>query len=317
MSLTPVLDTDVVAPAVAELQGETSVVAAGAAAATKMDVPALRAEDTLLSVIAHPTAGGAPVDDTANSSIADIRAFGTVTITGDPLDGETVTVNDAVYTFKDTPTDVRHVKIVTGDQAETVLNLIAAINAWENRRLDGNFNTPAVVASETANSEVARITAVVEGTGNGPTVAKNGAPITLDATDPGAVTATFVSAVAGNDITVNGVTFTIVDPPVNLDLDMALKGSDAEQAEEASRIINAYQNKYGNINAAASFAGNVTTISAAEPRSGNSVTLTEAATNTAVSGSGFLAGGTDTGGIVSTTNNSANTMVVTFYNKRP
>lgn len=52
-------ENEVLGPALRELQGESVVVVAGAAAATKMNVPALRSEDTLLSVLSHVTAGGA------------------------------------------------------------------------------------------------------------------------------------------------------------------------------------------------------------------------------------------------------------------
>lgn len=315
MSLNPVLDTDPLAPAVEELQRESVVVAAGAAAGTKMDVPALRLEDTLKSVISHVTAGGATADDTANCSIVDTRAFGTVTISGNPLDGETVTVNGAVFTFKTTPTDARHVLITPGDNTAMAAALRDAINAWENRRLDGNFNTPGVVATSAAG--VVTVRSVGDAEGNGPIVTDIGTTITIDSTDPGAVTATFAGAGDGDAVVVNGVTFTVKTTPVDLDVDMPVKGTDDEQAAELARAINAYQNKFGTLNAAATSAADVATITAAEPRSGNSITLTEAATNVAVSGSGFLTGGTSTGGITSTTNNSANTMVVTFYNKRP
>jgi hypothetical protein len=307
-------ENEVLGSALRELQGESVVVVAGALAGTKMNVPALRSEDTLQAVISYLTAGGPPVNDTANCSISSTKAFGTVTISGNPLDGETVTVNGNVYTFKTVPTDARHVLITLGDNTAMAAALAAAINAYENRRLDGNFNSPAVVATSALG--VVTVTSVADEAGNGPIVTDIGATITISSTDPGAVTATVVGAGVGDAITVNGVTFTIATPVVDLDLQVTDEATDALQAAEFSRAINAYQNKFGTINAAASALGNVVTITAAEPRTGNSIMLSEAATNVAVTGAGFLTGGTATGGFTSTTNNAANTMHVTFYNKR-
>lgn len=307
-------ENEVLGPALRELQGESVVVVAGAAAATKMNVPALRSEDTLLSVLSHVTAGGATVNDTANSSIVSTKAFGTVTISGNPVDAQTVTVNGNVYTFKTTPTDARHVQITAGDNTAMAAALALAINAYENRRLDSNWNSPAVVA--TSSLGVVTVTSVADVAGNGPIVTDIGTTITISSTDPGAVTATFVAAGNTDAVVVNGVTFTIKTVPVNLDVDMPIEANNTDQAAELARIINAYQNKFSTLGAAATSSGAVATITASDPRTGNSIKLSEAATNVAVTGSGFLTGGTATGGITSTTNNAANTMVVTFYNKQ-
>jgi len=307
-------ENEVLRQALKELQGLTTVVVAGAAAGTKMDVPALRTEDTLLSVLAFVTAGGGPVDDTANVTIVDTHAFGTITIAGDPVDGDTVTVNDAIYTFKDTPAAVRDVLITTGDDTAMALALSNAINEWENRRLDSNWNTPAVVAS--AALGVVTVTSVVDGAGNGPVVTDIGSTITISNADPSAVTATLVSAGNTDAVVVNGVTFTIKTVPVDLDVDMPVMGTDDEQAEELARAVNAYMTKFGTLDVVASFLSNVVTFTPFFPEAGNIISLTESATNVAVTGTGFLTDGTATGGITSTTNNAANTMVVTFHNKQ-
>jgi hypothetical protein len=309
-------ENEVLGPALRELQGEDVVVVAGAAAGTKMNVAPLRSEDTLQAVISYLTAGGPPVDDTANCSISSTKAFGTVTISGNPVNAETVTVNGVVYTFvtAGTEDDVRDVTITPGNNPAMAAALAAAINAYENRRAGGGWNPPAVVATSLAG--VVTVTSVADEVGNGPIVTSGGGTITISNTDPGAVTATSVSAVDTDTLVVNGVTFTVKTVPVDLDVDVPVEATDAEQATELARAINAYQNKFGTINAAASAATNVVTITASQPRTGNSIKLSELATNVAVTGSGYLTGGTATGGFTSTTNNAANTMHVTFYNKR-
>lgn len=307
---------------VTELQGLRVVAVNGAAASTKMDVPAIRSEDTILEAIILADTWAAPTSDVANVSIVDTHASGTLTISGDPLDDETFVVNGVTYTFKTTPTQMTHVKITAGDNNTMAAAVASAVNSYETRKIggigagSGNMNTPGVVATVATN--VVTFKSYADGAGNGPVVTKNGAPITLSAADPGAVTATLVSVVATNDITVNGVTFTARAAISDVDLDFLVEATDAEQAVELARVINAYQQKYGGtLNAVASAATNVVTITAASARTGNTITLTEAATNVAVSGSGFLAGGSDTGGITSSTDNSTNTLLLIWYDKNP
>lgn len=199
---------------VGELQRLKVSVVTGAAAATKMNLAAIRAEDTVLSVLAVLDAAGSantPADDTAQVTISDIRATGTITVSGNPVNDETFVVNGKTYTFKTTPTLVEHVKIVAGDNNAMAANIKNAINAWEGRRLTTKWRTPDVVAT-----------------------------------------------VATNVVTVKA----------------RLEGA-----------------------------------------AGNAFTLTEAATNVAVSGAGTLTGGSDTGGIQSSTNNTGKTLMVYWYDK--
>jgi hypothetical protein len=200
--------------AVKELQGLTVTVVAGAAAGTKMSAAAMRTEDTLLAALVSVNAGGAMVDDSANMTIQETHAFGTITISGNPVDAETFVVNGVTFRFKTVPLVVTDAKITAGDVTAMAAAVAAVINAHENRMLPdgGGYNTPQVVATSSAG--VVTIKAVVDGV------------------------------------------------------------------------------------------------------AGNAITLTESATNTAVTGAGTLTSGTDTGGVKSTTDLSAKTVTLMWYNKK-
>lgn len=212
------ISPDVLKQIVKELQGLKCAVVAGAAAGTKMNVAALRKEDTIIAVHGVLDAAGSantPADDTANVTISETRATGTLTISGNPVAAETFVVNGVTYTFRaaGTLTTSRDILITPGDNTAMAAAVAAAVNAYENRRLDtGNNNTPAVVATSALG--VVTFTAVADGT------------------------------------------------------------------------------------------------------AGNALTLTESATNVAVSGAGTLTNGTATGGFTSTTNNTGKTMTVWFFDKQ-
>jgi hypothetical protein len=86
----------------AEIQGLTiSGPYAGAAAGVAIPVPdnnGIQYNDTILKVLMF--AAGVPSDVTSDASIVDLRAFGTITVLTTVVDGDTVTVNGKVYTFK-------------------------------------------------------------------------------------------------------------------------------------------------------------------------------------------------------------------------
>lgn len=291
----------------------------GAAAGTKMDVAAMRTEDTLLSAGKFADTFAAPTDDIANITIQPTKASGTITISGNPVADETFVVNGVTYTFKATPTDKKHVKITAGNNTTMAAAAAAAINTVENSRdTIGNQAVPQVVATSALG--VVTITATADGPGNGPVVTDTGTTITISNTDPAAVTATFVSAGNTDAVTitppgVTAVVFTIKTTPVNLEIDMGVKASDTLQAVETARIINAYEAKYGSLDVVATSALGVVTIRPKSVKKGNIITLTESATNVAVSGSGFLAGGTLTGGIKSTTDLSVATLCLVWFDK--
>lgn len=198
-----------------ELQGLNVTVVAGAAAGTKMNVAAMRTEDTIMAAVVSTDAGGALANDVANCTIQDTKAFGTITVSGNPVADETFVVNGKTYTFKNTITaGLGQVKITAGQNNTMAAAIAQAINAYEARLLnnDQGYNTPQVVA--VANAAVVTVTAVVDGA------------------------------------------------------------------------------------------------------AGNAITLTENATNVAVTGSGTLTSGTDTGGFKSTTNLTGKSVTLHWYNKQ-
>lgn len=300
-----------------EMQGLNVTVVDGAAAGTAMNIAAIRTEDTILSAIKLADVWAAPVDDAANITIQGTKATGTLTISGNPVDGETFIVAGTTYTFKTAPTAGSHVKITAGDNNAMAASVVKVVNAYEGRyqaQLNGDQQRVARIKA-TALNNVVTFTSKEDGAGNGPIVSRVGAPITLSATDPGAITATLVSVVADNTITVNGITFTAKAAPTT-DAQFTVKGTDALQGPELARAINAYQTKYGTLDVVATAVLGVVTIKSNKPRTGNSITLTEAATNVAVSGAGYLAGGTNTGSIKSTTDLSTATLIVVWVNKQ-
>jgi hypothetical protein len=140
-----------VVKALRELQGLNVSVLTGANAATKIDLAAIRPEDTVVSAIMFT--GGVPSDITNTHSIVDVRATGTLTVAADRVANGTATVNGRVFTLKAAPAGVQEVAL-GADNVATAVNLAAAINATE-----GNT----VTAS--ANAGVVTVTANAEGTG--------------------------------------------------------------------------------------------------------------------------------------------------------
>lgn len=182
-----ILKTDAGAPganlnalrkAVVELQGlNVTIIGTGAAANTKMNIAAMRPEDTILAVQAQVTASGVTTDDTANCTIDPVKATGTVTLST-VLAATTVVVNGTTYTFAagaaaTLGTPYTTVFLGTTDTTAAA-NLRDAINAQE--RIGGR--QPVVVA--TAAVGVVTLTAVEEGTGgNAITLTKTGASIAV------------------------------------------------------------------------------------------------------------------------------------------
>jgi len=203
-----VVNDGTLAKVLQELQGLNISVVAGAAAGTAMNVAALRTEDTVISAVVSTDAGGALADDTANVTIQSTKAFGTITISGNPVANETFVVNGVTYTFKAAVTGPKQVLITAGNNTTMATAAAAAINAYETTKV-------AVDAGVVATSAlgVVTVTAVVDGT------------------------------------------------------------------------------------------------------AGNAITLTEAATNVAVTGAGTLTGGTATGSIKSTTNLTGKSVTLFWFNK--
>ena len=169
--------------AIRELQGLNVSVVAGAAADTKIDIASVRTEDSVVSVV--ESAAGVLTDRTANTTIVDLRATGTLTVAS-AVDGDTAVVNGVTYTFRDAPasrTDVPTAGATDDDDAAALANVI---NSWE-RRYNEGWTEPDVVASAATN--VVTVTAVVEGTG-GNAIARAGT---------GGVTASGANLANGSD----------------------------------------------------------------------------------------------------------------------
>lgn len=297
---------------VKELQGLSFTPVAGAAAGTKMNVAALRLEDTLAFV--GQGTSGTFVDDTANCTIQDTRASGTVTF-ATAVDGNTFAVNGTTYTVKTVPAAVNDI-LLTGTDAQMATRAAAAVNAYEARPFDANGlpRNPGVVASSTGASGVLTFKSLADGAGNAPAVS-NSAHATVTNNNTALVTATCASVVATDTLTVNGIVFTVTATPL-LTTDVLLGGSDNAQALNFANAINYYQGKTGF--SPAVVAANVSAAVNISPlfnKTGNIIPLAGTTTTLAASGS-TLSGGTATGGIKSTTDNSSKAMLVVWFNKR-
>lgn len=298
-----------------ELQGLTISVVAGAVAGTKMNIPAMRPEDTILAVIV-PSAT-VPADDKANCTIQALKSSGTLTFAA-AVNNDSFVVDGVTYTVKAAPTAPTHI-LLGGTDAQMAAKAVTAINNYNARYVGGvgssnGYNNPSVYAEATG--AVVTITAIAEGAGSAPVVASSGATLAVAGSGTTSATVTAATAVADNTVTINGVVFTVKAVPVNLDTQITLRGTDTAQATELTRAINAYQEKYSTLNVVATSVGAVVTIVPKVAAGGNSIVLTGTAVRLAASGAGTLAGGGSTGGFKSTTDLSGKNVVVHWFNKR-
>jgi len=141
-----------------ELQGLSIELLAGAAQDTKVDLAAIRAEDTLLKVLNNN--GGTITDVTATTAITDIRASGTLTFVSAVADA-TFEVAGVTYTLVTTATGKNTDVVVGGDDTEQAENAVAAINAYE---ASVDRTGPALVSATNALG-VVTVTAILEGAG--------------------------------------------------------------------------------------------------------------------------------------------------------
>jgi phage tail sheath gpL-like len=182
------------AAAIKELQGLSIELLAGAAANTKIAVAAIRPEDTILKAINNNA--GTLTDITANVSIDDPRAVGTITLSGAAA-GQTVTVAGVTYTAVAGVAANSSQFSVAGDDTADATALAAAINASENGR-----DTQQVTATSAAG--VVTVKAVADGTsGNAITLVKVGAGITVSG-------ATLAGGTATGGIRSTGITNQII-----------------------------------------------------------------------------------------------------------
>jgi len=139
-----------------ELQGLNVELLAGAAADTKIDVAAIRSEDTVLKALNNNA--GTITDITSTISINALAASGTLQC-GTVTAGETVQVNGATYTFQ-VAAATTHLQVQIGASATiSATNLKNAINLYENRIGAG----PAPIVA-TSTTDTVTVTATTEGT---------------------------------------------------------------------------------------------------------------------------------------------------------
>lgn len=144
------------AAAIKELQGLKVAVLAGTTADTKIDVAAIRSEDTVLSCIELAT--GVPTDRTANTTISTLFATGTLTASTVVV-GSECSVAGQSYVFQaGAPTTYGQVQVGVDDTA-SMNNLRDAINAYETSIERGGKQVTA-----TAATGVVTVTAASEGT---------------------------------------------------------------------------------------------------------------------------------------------------------
>jgi len=316
--------------ALQEMQGAQVEVIDGVAAGTNMPVALIRPEDTIIQAIVLADTWAPPVSDRANITIQPVKATATFTISGNPVAGETLTIEGSTYTWRAVPTKANDVLISAGNNNAMAASLAAAINAYENRyesQLNGDGQRQsAVVASVAAN--VVTLTATVEGPGNAIQVTGTVTVLAAAGTNTGTATLTPVSVVATNTAVINGVTFTASATPTG-DVQFYTRaaapafpgggaaGSDLACGQYLAKLINAYQFKFGTLDVVATAhpTTGVVTLSHMSPATGNAIAVAEACTNVGVSGA-FLAGGTNTGAIRSTTNLAAATLILFWTNKK-
>jgi hypothetical protein len=141
-----------------ELQGLSFAVVAGATANTKMDIAAIRPEDTLKMVLQIADAGTA-TDQLSATTIVDCRATGTITV-GTVVTTNAATVNAVVYTWKTSPVSgVTTDLAILGSPTLNAAQLAARINTYESARPAG------AQVRATSDAAIVTITAVADGTG--------------------------------------------------------------------------------------------------------------------------------------------------------
>ncbi len=162
------------ARAIKELQGLQVSLVTGGAANSKLALAAITPRDTLIAV--HNNNAGTLTDVTANTTIADNRATGTVTAASAGTAGDTVSIAGLTYTLVAASAEVAaadksKVK-VAADAAGLAANLLAAVQARE-----ANRDTKVTVSR---NAAVLTVTAFAGGTeGNALALVETGNSFTI------------------------------------------------------------------------------------------------------------------------------------------
>jgi len=182
--------------AIRELQGYTKSVLAGNSVDTKIDLAAIRAEDSILSVLEFDPAGPVFADRTSEASVTDIRADGTITLAS-VVAGDTVTIGGQVFEAIDGDTNgANSGRANTGifkfgigvSDTESGTNLRDAINEYFGLQANGVTATRVagvVTVVSTLEGAVGNATTLVENT-SGSTIVVDNATLT-GGTDTGGI----------------------------------------------------------------------------------------------------------------------------------
>lgn len=182
-----------------ELQGLNVSLLAGGSAGAKLNLAAIRQEDTIIA--AFNNNAGTLTDVTGTMSIASVRASGTVTAAGNTA-GDTVSINGLTYTLVANDATVGELdfsKVKVGASVSACAsNLAAAVNAREAQRIGGT------TVSASVDGAVVTITADVEGTaGNAYALVETGSSFTISG-------ATLSGGTATGGVRSSGVTNQII-----------------------------------------------------------------------------------------------------------
>lgn len=301
--------------AVRELQGLNITRVAGALANTKINIAAMRLEDTILYAEYTPTTFADPV--VLATTIQDTHATGTVTF-ATAIEGSTFAVDGVTYTVTATVTADTHI-LLGGTDAQMADKAVVVVNNKEKQRgTNYNKRNQRVVASSTGASGVVTFTAVDDGIGNG-AVITGSSHITAATSGTASATLTVSSSIANADtFVVHGVTFTFKTTPVaGVLTDVQVTASDATASALAGKnAINTYNSVHGfTYGVTATVLAGVITLVPSEPKTGNIIALAGTVTVLAASGA-TLSGGTATGGFKTATATNAGTVLVMWINKR-
>ncbi|RLA05768.1 MAG: hypothetical protein DRQ47_00315 [Gammaproteobacteria bacterium] len=160
-------------PVIKELQGLNVSLVSGANANTKIDIAAIRSDDTVISAVNNDA--GTLTDVTSTITINALNAAGTLTAVS-AVDTDVFVVNGVTYTISTAGGDKYTEVQVGGDDTIMAASMVAAINGYEGSH-DG---ADAVVATSALG--VVTITAKVQGAaGNAITIASVDSTITASA----------------------------------------------------------------------------------------------------------------------------------------
>lgn len=172
-------DPDIV-NAVKELQGLRIANLAGDSAAAKLDLAAIRAEDTILSATLIDTgaaSGAGVVEDTAQFSITDIKGNGTLTFVS-AIATDVFEINGVDFTVVAVETGAMTDVLVGSTDTEMGEFAVAKIDAYL-ASIPGSAESPAWTVTEAVG--VVTVTATLEGAaGNAITISSVDSTITAD-----------------------------------------------------------------------------------------------------------------------------------------